>query len=309
MNAAIRTRLAYLARFVGYYVIAIGLLFLVQGPIFVALVNLFKIPEAFQRALEPRTMALSELVLLIVVVIATQLLGFTERRAFWTYGFSRTADAVPRYFEGVAYGIGAPLLVAIFMLGFGGFKISGFALHGSDWFVYPVLWLIVMLMVGFTEELAFRGYPLFAFDRVAGFWPAAIVTTLLFGAAHLSKPGENAVDIGSIIFIGLFACFTLWRTGSLWLAAGFHFAFDFMQFFVIGTRNGSQEPIGHLFNATFPGPAWINGGQLGTEASYFIFPVTILLFAVVNWLHPRPAFRLVFGDFDFCAFFEFFDDA
>ena len=76
---------------------------------------------------------------------------------------------------------------------------------------------------------------------------------------------------------------SLWRTGSLWFAAGFHFAFDFMQFFVIGTRNGSQTPRGTLFNVSFPGPAWVNGGPLGTEASYFIFPLTVALLAYILW--------------------------
>ena len=74
-----------------------------------------------------------------------------------------------------------------------------------------------------------------------------------------------------------------WRTGSLWFAAGFHFAFDFMQFFVIGTRNGSETPQGTLLNVSFPGPAWVNGGPLGTEASYFIFPLTVALLAYILW--------------------------
>ena len=82
--------------------------------------------------------------------------------------------------------------------------------------------------------------------------------------------------------------FMLWRTGSLWLAAGFHFSFDYMQFFVIGTRNGGAQPVGHLLAATFPGAAWANGGPLGTEASYFMLPVIALLFVYVALRHPRP---------------------
>jgi len=286
----VKARLLNLARFVGYLAATYVLLNFFQGSLFTAIVNALAIPQVFRNALEPRTMAISETLFLIAIVLATQLLALTERRPFWVYGFQRTGDALRRFFEGIGYGVLAPALVGAFMFAFGGFRIGGFALHGGDWFVYPLLWLITMLLVGFTEELAFRGYPIYALSRVTGFWPAAIVMTLLFGAAHLGKTGENAVDIASVMFIGLFVCFTLWRTGSLWLAAGFHFAFDYMQFFVIGTRNGSQEPLGHLFNVTFPGPAWVNGGPLGTEASYFIFPVIAVLFAIVNMLHPRARF-------------------
>jgi hypothetical protein len=54
------------------------------------------------------------------------------------------------------------------------------------------------------------------------------------------------------------------------VAVGWHAGFDFGQLFLIGTRNGGQTPVGRLFNVTFPGPAWLNGGELGTEASIFI---------------------------------------
>ena len=34
---------------------------------------------------------------------------------------------------------------------------------------------------------------------------------------------------------------------SLWWAVGWHAALDFGQLFLIGTRNGGQTPVGHLF--------------------------------------------------------------
>jgi len=133
----------------------------------------------------------------------------------------------------------------------------------------------------------FRGYPLQALSRGMGFWPAAILLSLIFGAAHLNKPDENAIDITNIVLIGLLTCQMLQRTGSLWLAVGFHFSFDYMQFFVIGTRNGGAEPVGHLLNVAFPGPAWVNGGPLGTEASYFMLPAIALMFGYVLWRYPK----------------------
>lgn len=93
----------------------------------------------------------------------------------------------------------------------------------------------------------------------------------------------------------MFVCFTVLRTGSLWFAVGLHVAFDYMQFFVIGTRNGSQVPVAHLLNASFPGPAWVNGGSLGTEASFLMYPLFVLAFAYVALRFParapQPAFN------------------
>ena len=40
---------------------------------------------------------------------------------------------------------------------------------------------------------------------------------------------------------------------------------------------------GHLFEVSFPGPAWLNGGELGTEASVFMVPAAIATFVYVGW--------------------------
>ena len=239
-------------------------------------------------ALVPQTMAIGEILLFIAAFVSTAVMAHFEKRPVWSYGFQKRSDSARRYFEGVILGVVAFGAVGALMYAFHGFRIDGFNLRGTQWLVYPLLWFAVMLLVGFAEEMLFRGYGLYALARGIGFWPAAIVMTLLFGAAHLTKDGENAVDIASILFIGLFLCFTLWRTGSLWLATGFHFAVDYMQFFVMGTPNGTAVPLGHLLKSSFPGPAWINGGALGTEASYFVFPVIALMFVAVHLLHGQP---------------------
>ena len=59
-----------------------------------------------------------------------------------------------------------------------------------------------------------------------------------------------------------------------------------MQLFVVGTRNGAQVPVGHLLAATFPGPAWVNGGQLGTEASLLMYPLFVAAFVYVAVRFP-----------------------
>jgi hypothetical protein len=56
-----------------------------------------------------------------------------------------------------------------------------------------------------------------------------------------------------------------------------------MQLFVIGTKNGNAEPVNHLLNASFQGPAWVTGGVLGTEASFLMYPSITLLFLYTQW--------------------------
>lgn len=230
---------------------------------------------------------LSEIVEGISVFSATAAMAAFERKRIDAYGLPLRLAFGGKFWEGTAIGVATAGAVALAMIASGTMAVHGLELYGGALIVIGLGWFLAMLLAGINEEYMFRGYPLQALARGTGFWPAAIFLSLLFGAAHLTKNDENAIDIINIVLLGLLLCFTLQRTGSLWLAAGFHFSFDFMQFFVIGTRNGGAEPAGHLLNVSFPGPAWANGGPLGTEASYFMLPVIALTFLYIALRYPR----------------------
>src|SRR5215472_10371990 len=141
---------------------------------------------------------------------------------------------------------------------------------------------------GVAEEFYFRSYFLQTLWKAIGFWPAALAIAALFAADHyFLKAGENLRDVITLVGISLFLCYTVRRTGLLWFAVGFHFAFDFMQLFVIGTPNGSRVPEGRLLDATFHGPAWLTGGVLGTEASVLMYPLIVLAWVFVWWRYRK----------------------
>jgi hypothetical protein len=122
-----------------------------------------------------------------------------------------------------------------------------------------------------------------------GFWPASIVIAAIFAALHyFFKEGENIWDVITLVSIGMMLCYSVKRTGTLWFAVGFHIAFDFMQFFVIGTPNGNAIPWGRMLDVTFNGPAWLTGGVLGTEASFLMYPAIALLWLYI-WARHKPA--------------------
>jgi len=176
------------------------------------------------------------------------------------------------------------LIAAIAALG--GYHVHGWAMEGPTLVVNTALWIVAMVGVGLAEEASFRGYSLAALTDGIGFWPASAVLSLDFAATHyFFKPMENVADALSVGLIGLFLCFTLRRTGSLWFAIGFHFAFDFAAIPLVGAPNtGNQgHPVDtRLLDATFSGPDWLTGGVRGIEASWLVFPVIAALFALCH---------------------------
>jgi uncharacterized protein len=78
----------------------------------------------------------------------------------------------------------------------------------------------VAVITPIAEELAFRGYLFPALTRWRGPWIGALLTALLFGAAHvLSSPIEA---VPALAVFGFGACLLFWFTGSLLPCVALH---------------------------------------------------------------------------------------
>jgi uncharacterized protein len=239
--------------------------------------------------LDAGTVALFETANLVTALLLTALFARYERRRVDSYGLPLREAFGARFFEGCAIGVVQAGAVALGMIALGGMRVDGLALHGTALAWGALGWLGANLLVGLGEELLFRGYLLQTLWRSLGFWPAATLISVWFTADHyFFKPGENVWDVITLLSLGLWLCYSVRRTGNLWLAVGYHVAFDYMQLFVIGTQNGSVEPAGHLLRASFQGPAWVTGGVLGTEASFLMYPLIALMFLYVRWRFGKP---------------------
>jgi len=256
-----------------YTVLTAGVTFLLQQ-------LLGRLPQGWS----PAVFSAAEGISLLGGLAALAILARIEHRSFAIYGFPLRAAFGPRFWEGSLWGIGAAGATLAAIAAAGGYSVSGFALHGGALVQSALLWALAFLLVGISEELIFRSFPLFTLARGMGFWPGAILFSAFFGALHyFTKPMETWMDGVSVGLIGLFLCLTVRRTGDVWFAVGFHFTFNFTSMAVFGSPNtgNNGHPLpGHLLAGTFHGPDWRTGGPMGAEASAFIFPVIALLFTL-----------------------------
>ena len=218
---------------------------------------------------------IDEFVSCVNVFLVTGIFSIVERRRVDSYGLPVNRAFGKSFWKGTLAAMIAVVFLAGAMMATGGMLIHGLALHGTDLVKFSLLWFGANILIGVSEEYTFRGYALQSLWRGAGFWPAALLTAAVFAGDHLEKPGENFMDIAMIFLGGFTLAISVLKTGSLWWAVGWHTAFDFGQLFLIGTQNGGVTPVGRLLDVTFPGPAWINGGDRGTEASIFMVPAVI----------------------------------
>jgi len=248
-----------------------------------------------QRAfLDPVSFLYAETQALVLVLFATWIMSRIEHRRFTQYGIPSVRQSFSREFwSGVVWGIASSGAVICLIAAFGGYRVNGFAIHGAALWYFTVLWTIANLLIGLAEEFQFRSYLLATAADGIGFWAAATLLSIGFGALHyFFKPHERWEDFASTALLGLFMCFTLRRTGSLAFAIGFHAAFDFANLFVFSGQNAGEFAVGHLLDTTWQGPEWVTGGLLGPEASWMVFPVIAALFVLFARLYPQNKFPI-----------------
>ena len=236
------------------------------------------------------TVAFYEAMTLVIALFLTWIFGLYEKRRVDSYGVPASQAFGARFWEGFAIGIVNAGAVGLGMMTLGGMTVHGFALNGSALFIAALAWFGTNLVIGLGEEMWYRGYMFQTLWKALGFWPSAIVIALLFAYDHyFFKQGENVWDVITLVSLSIWICYSVLKTGTLWLAVGYHVAFDFMQLFVIGTKNGSLVPVDHLLDVTFGGPAWLTGGVLGTEASFLMYPLIAAMYVYVWWRFSKAS--------------------
>jgi len=225
-------------------------------------------------------------------LLAAWIMSKIERRRFLEYGLPGQGIFGRHFWQGILWGFGASFVMIILLRLFGGASFEGMALHGQALFNSALLWAAAFLLLSFAEEFAYRGYSQTTLTGGMGFWPAAVLLSAIFGAVHyFFKPMENWMDGLSVGLFGLFWCYTLWRTGTLWFAIGFHAMSDYADMVLFAqpnTGNHGQSLTGHLLNISYHGPEWLTGGPRGTEASALEFLILAILFLAFERAYPKP---------------------
>lgn len=159
---------------------------------------------------------------------------------------------------------------------------------------YAPVWLAIFAMFAVLEELLTRGYLQYTLTRglaflyrrffglsygiAAAFWTSAIATSLLYVWLYRGNLGQTDAGLRAIFALGMLYCWSLWRTGTLWWALGFHAAWDFVQAFVFMQWDGGLPIRDHLFAWVATGPVQFSGGHAGLNGSLLVYPLLLLGF-------------------------------
>ncbi len=154
-----------------------------------------------------------------------------------------------------------------------------------------IAFFVIHVLVGWWEELVFRGYLLFNLRDGLGLGWAIAITSLIFSGLHLLNPnGGGVVSTVLILAFALQGVFALLQTGRLWMPIGMHMGWNFFQGPILGfAASGNKTPS--ILRQSPVGPDWLSGGTFGPEASVLMIPILLVSILIIRWWSMRPSAR------------------
>lgn len=286
--------------FLGVVVVLVGFLVAVIGADIVGLdltepVGDVGAGEAAARLLLSAAVALG--VTVGVVALASRLF---ERRDWRDTAALRDPSGGRHLLAGLGAGTAAFGLIVV-----GGLSAGLVEVRGVEWEASGVASTLAFVAAGalataapaWGEEVTFRGYMLTALGGRMRLWLATLVAGVLFALPHLvGREPEELTGWYFATLAGFVVAFSLmrWATGSVWFPAGFHVAWNVVQYNVIGFGHFGSADYGHALVHVEESGA---GVWLGTGASVEggILPLTVVALTIALTVaalrHGRPRVR------------------
>jgi membrane protease YdiL (CAAX protease family) len=140
-----------------------------------------------------------------------------------------------------------------------------------------------------TEELALRGYPIKVLDESWGRAGAVLSTSLVFSLLHLLNPGAGVLPLVNVALAGAILALLYLQSGSLWLAIGFHWGWNFAEGGVFGFPVSGVAFNPQLLKVVAKGPVWLSGGSFGPEGSVALTVTSaVLILLLLTRRIPYP---------------------
>ncbi len=204
---------------------------------------------------------------------------FIDRRTFSSLGLRRNRQALADLLAGLLIATLMVSLLAFIMWSAGWLGPEGFDWNPSTNAVPQVgMWLLIFILTGWNEELLSRGYQLQNLREGLNLPLAVLISSGMFGLAHIFNPHASLIAAINITLAGVFFAFAWWRTQSLWLPIGLHIGWNFVLGVVFGLPV-SGIPTYRLAHLVITGPQAWTGGEFGPEAGLIVLP--ILLFGAL----------------------------
>ncbi|WP_339252321.1 CPBP family intramembrane glutamic endopeptidase [Sporosarcina sp. FSL W8-0480] len=176
--------------------------------------------------------------------------------------------------------LGAASIVVIFLILLVTGNIKMLNSFGSPEFtVYTLSYLLLFILVGFFEEMFFRGYVMSTMQRRGNpKWLIYVISAVIFSLVHGMNPNVSVLGLVNIALVGILFAYMFDATNSLWLPIGYHITWNYFQGNVFGFAVSGTTPYG-IYNVSVEnGNSLLTGGAFGLEGGLLATLLIVLGF-------------------------------
>ncbi len=158
-----------------------------------------------------------------------------------------------------------------------------YSVHRGVWTHWVDDFIFDSYVSAIIEEVVFRAALLRIFARLWGVRNGVLLSSLIFGLVHITHGSWLGV-VGIAINGGITMALLYVMTGRIWLSAGMHLGYDFIETSVLGVNSD------HGFLVSTPNQhaaAWLSVGSFGPDAAVPAMVLGLLINVVL--------LRFVFG--------------
>jgi membrane protease YdiL (CAAX protease family) len=199
---------------------------------------------------------------------------FLDKRTFVSLGLQINKQAAADILAGIAITFVIMGLIYFAEVAAGWLTFESFAWQNesaASVITGVLTFFAVFVFVGWNEELLSRGYHLQTLASGTNLFWGVVISSSVFGLAHLGNPNATWVSAAGIFFAGLFLAYGYLRTGQLWLSIGLHIGWNFFEGVIFGFPVSGLD-IYRLIRHQIQGPEIWTGGAFGPEAGLIVLP-------------------------------------
>jgi len=203
-----------------------------------------------------------------------------DKKPLSDMGLSSIKQGASDLLLGLIFGAVSITIVFFVFLLTGQITVTGnFRTPNITWTV--LLDLVLMIFVGFGEEMFSRGYCMTVMNHCSDI-VVFIVPNAIFALMHILNDDVGILPLFNIFLIGLLFSFMFKIRGNIWMPIGYHITWNYFQGSVFGLPVSGNKSAG-LYTSKLVEYNILNGGGFGPEGGLVVTAIIILsiaLFAV-----------------------------
>ena len=280
--------LIVLVTFIITFLILNIIISIVYSAIFIIFTGNYDITTVTQMILRDNTFLLINGVIQNLAMIFSVILFWKvfDKKPLKNIGLSSFKHGAKDFVYGLI--LGAVAISVIFVV----FLLSGQITVKNDFLNPNFSWLlltdlILMIFVGFGEEIFSRGYCMSVL-RKSNMYLIFIIPNLIFSLLHISNDFFSFIPLINIFFIGILFSLMFYRRQNIWMPIGYHITWNYFQGSVFGLPVSGYNASG-LYTSELIGYNIFNGGGFGPEGGLIVTFLAIVSIVVFYFLTKNKA--------------------